>query len=63
MVKTKIVSSLEKAFYDEPIDKFETLSELTALRGERVSCQNLLEFFGQGTFKRHALTRPRMSEY
>ena len=41
MVKTKIVSSLEKAFYDEPIDKFETLSELTALRGERVSCQIL----------------------
>lgn len=41
MIKTKIVSSLEKAFFDEPIEKFEALESISALRGERVSCQLL----------------------
>ena len=41
MIKTKIVSSLEKAFFDEDIDKFEALEELSALKGERVSIQLL----------------------
>ncbi len=41
MLKAKIVSSLEKAFADEGIDKFNSLERLTALRGERISFQIL----------------------
>ena len=41
MIKTKIVSSLEKAFLEDSLDKFERLTDITALKGERVSCQLL----------------------
>lgn len=41
MVRTKLTSSLEKAFVDSEIDAFDTLSRISALRGERVSFQLL----------------------
>ena len=44
MFKTKIVSSLEKAFLDESIDKFESLERISALRGERISFQLLYTY-------------------
>ena len=44
MFKTKIVSSLEKAFLDEKIDKFERLEKISALRGEKVSIQLLYTY-------------------
>ena len=44
MYKFKIVSSLEKAFIDEKIEKFETLESLSVLRGERFSIQLLYTY-------------------
>ena len=44
MIKTKIVSSLEKAMLEERIEKFTSLKKLTALRGERISFQLLNTF-------------------
>ena len=41
MFKTKLTSSLEKAFIDDNIDKFPTLSALSVLKGERFSVQLL----------------------
>ncbi|MBR3680477.1 MAG: DUF4091 domain-containing protein [Clostridia bacterium] len=41
MVKFKIVSSLEKPFWDMTPEQFPTLSRISALRGERVSFQVL----------------------
>ena len=45
MIKTKITSSLEKAFIDGEIETFDTLRSITALRGERVSFQLLYTSF------------------
>lgn len=42
MLHTKLVSSLENIFLDTDPDKLSPLTELTALRGERLSCQLLL---------------------
>ena len=44
MFKSKIVSSLEKAFLDENIDKFDSLERISALRGERLSVQLLYTY-------------------
>ena len=41
MIKTKIVSSLEKAFLDQPIGDFAAVSSLSVLKGERFSLQCL----------------------
>lgn len=41
MYKLKIVSSLDKIFVDEKIDKFESVETISALRGERLSLQLL----------------------
>ena len=41
MLKTKITSSLEKAFIDDNIDNFPTVSTASVLRGERFSVQLL----------------------
>lgn len=41
MLKTKLVSSQEKAFIDESIDKFRALQKISALGGERLSVQIL----------------------
>lgn len=41
MIKTKIISSLEKAFLDQSIEEFAPISSLTVLRGERFSLQCL----------------------
>ena len=41
MLKTKITSSLEKAFIDESIDKFPVLNRISVLKGERFSVQLL----------------------
>lgn len=42
MVKFKVVSSLEKPFWDMTPEQFPTLSRISALRGERVSFQVLM---------------------
>ena len=39
MIKTKIISSLEKVFIDESIDSYAQLKSLSALRGERINFQ------------------------
>ena len=39
MLKTKIVSSQEKIFVDDSIEKFATLERISALGGERLSLQ------------------------
>lgn len=39
MVRTKLISSLEKVFPDEKIDKFDKLETLSVLKGERFSFQ------------------------
>ena len=54
MFRTKIVSSLEKAFLEESIDKHERLERISALRGERVSFQLLYtyELDGEEIFQR-----------
>ncbi|MBQ9761215.1 MAG: DUF4091 domain-containing protein [Clostridia bacterium] len=39
MIDAKIVSSLEKIFLDDKLERFEQTERLTALRGERVSVQ------------------------
>ena len=44
MFKSKIVSSLEKAFLEESIDKFESLERISVLRGERLSVQLLYTY-------------------
>jgi hypothetical protein len=41
MLKTKLVSSLEKAFIDDKIDSFPTADSITVLKGERFSVQLL----------------------
>lgn len=41
MIKTKIVSSLEKAFLEEKIEDFAALEKISALKGERLSFQLL----------------------
>ena len=41
MLKTKIVSSQQKAFIDDKIDAFPTLDKISVLRGERLSVQLL----------------------
>ena len=42
MLKTKLISSLEKAFIDDSIDHFNTLdNRIRVLKGERFSCQLL----------------------
>ena len=41
MIKTKIVSSLEKALLTQNIDEYKDLKKLSALRGERISFQLL----------------------
>ena len=41
MILTKIVSSLEKCFLDESIDKFEELKSISALKNERLFVQLL----------------------
>ena len=42
MVRTKIVSSLEKVFLDNKIEQFAALEKISALRGERLSVQLLI---------------------
>ena len=43
MFRYKMISGLEKAFVDGNFDEFESLERISALRGERVSFQLLLE--------------------
>ncbi len=44
MLRTKITSSLEKAFSDTKIEDYATLEKLSALKGERVSVQFLYQY-------------------
>ena len=41
MLRTKVVSSLEKVFVDQKIDDFNALEKISALRGERIAVQFL----------------------
>ena len=41
MIKTKIVSSLEKVFLDQNIEEFSSLEKISVLKGERLSLQLL----------------------
>lgn len=49
MIKTKIISSLEKVFIDESIDSYSPLKSLSALRGERVNFQIAYTFITKGS--------------
>lgn len=44
MIKTKIISSLEKVFTDQRIEDFDTLEYISALRGERIRMQLLVAY-------------------
>ncbi len=48
MIKTKIVSSLEKALVEDNIDSFKRLERATALKGERFSFQLLHTYVYEG---------------
>lgn len=41
MIKTKFILSLEKPFTDESFDNYSSISQITALKGERISVQLL----------------------
>ncbi len=41
MILSKIVTSLEKCFFDDSIEKFDTLKQISALKGERLFMQLL----------------------
>ena len=49
MIKTRIISSLEKVFPDSSLDKFKEVSALSALRGERISVQLAYACESEGT--------------
>ena len=49
MIKTKIISSLEKVFIDESIDSYSPLKNLSALRGERVNFQIAYTYSTKGS--------------
>lgn len=44
MLQTKIISSLEKVFYDQSINDFEAIEKISALKGERLSFQLIYSF-------------------
>ena len=44
MLRTKITSSLEKAFADTKIDDYKSLEQMSALKGERISVQFLYSY-------------------
>ena len=44
MLKTRLVSSQVKAFSDESVESYKPLERLSALLGERISCQLLYQF-------------------
>ena len=46
MLKTKIVSALEKIFIDSPIDSLGEVKKISALRGERLSLQLAYSYVG-----------------
>ncbi len=46
MIKTKIISSLEKVFPDNEIDDFSSLEKISVLRGERLSLQLIYTYDG-----------------
>lgn len=53
MIRTKIVSSLEKSFIDSSIDSYKSLDKISALLGERLSLQLLYTYEeDEGRFSR-----------
>ena len=46
MIKTKIVSSLEKVFLDQNINDFSSLEKISVLKGERLSLQLIYTYDG-----------------
>ena len=61
MLRTKIVTSLEKAFIDQKIDEFATLEKITALRGEQLSVQLLCTYDRTNGDFMHASIRPKLN--
>ena len=49
MIKTKIISSLEKVFIDESIDSYPELNRFSALRGERINFQIATTYVTKGS--------------
>ena len=60
MLKTRIVSSLEKLFVDQKIEEFEKLSELSVLKGERFSFQLAYTFDNSDGSHLHASVHPKI---
>ena len=49
MIKTKIVSSLEKVFLDQNIDEFSSLERISVLKGERLSVQLIYTYSAENS--------------
>ena len=49
MIKTKIISSLEKVFIDRTIETYPELTHLSALRGERINFQIATTYVTKGS--------------
>ena len=47
MIKTKIVSSLEKVFLDDSLDGFSQIDKISVLKGERLSLQLIYTYEGK----------------
>ena len=60
MLRTKVVSSLEKVFVDQKIDDFNALEKISALRGERIAVQFLYTYTNENGDHMHASIRPKL---
>ena len=61
MLRTKVVSSLEKVFVDQKIDDFAALEKISALRGEQVSVQLIYTYDRSNGSYMHASIRPKLN--
>ena len=61
MIKTKIVSSLEKVFCDQRIEDFDALSYISALKGERIRMQLLLAYENECDEPKRRRLTPKIS--
>ena len=60
MLRTKIVSSLEKIFVDERFDNYPALERISALKGERLSMQLLYGFEESDNYRSPEYHTPRL---
>lgn len=52
MIKTNLVTSLEKCFPEQHPEEFETINKLSALKGERISVQLIYRAYGENIIHR-----------